>query len=102
MNRPIMLGASALTHAWPRDLAPNAAPPTFVSEQNARIVPLPVNPWADAPLPEDDEIAAAHPVLSGRDDLYIEAMRLVGARHSKSGLVDLVTWLLLCAEKGKK
>lgn len=53
----------------------------------------------DKPLPEDAEISAAHPLRSGRHDLYQEAMRLVGARHSKFALVDLVTWLLLKAEQ---
>lgn len=52
----------------------------------------------DKPLPEDAEISAAHPLRSGRHDLYQEAMRLVGARHSKFALVELVTWLLLKAE----
>jgi len=52
----------------------------------------------DKPLPEDAAIAAAHPMHSGRHDLYGEAMRLVGARNSKAGLVELVTWLLLRAE----
>lgn len=54
--------------------------------------------WGDQPLPEDAEIAAAHPLRSGRDDLYGEAMRLVGARRSKAAIVELVTWLLLKAE----
>lgn len=54
--------------------------------------------WGDQPLPEDPAIAAAHPLRSGRDDLYMEAMRLVGARRSKAALVELVTWLLLRAE----
>jgi hypothetical protein len=48
--------------------------------------------------PEDAAIRAAHPLISGRHDLHMEAMRLVGARHSKGDLVDLVTWLLLRAE----
>lgn len=48
--------------------------------------------------PEAAAIRAAHPLISGRHDLYMEAMRLVGARHSKGDLVDLVTWLLLRAE----
>ncbi len=48
----------------------------------------------DTPLPEDDAIRAAHPTRTGRHDLYAEAMRLVGARHSKGGLVELVNWLL--------
>lgn len=60
--------------------------------------PVTTREWGDQPLPEDAEIAAAHPLRSGRSDLYGEAMRLVGARRSKSSLVDLVTWLLLKAE----
>ncbi len=48
----------------------------------------------DTPLPEDAAIAAAHPTRTGRHDLYAEAMRLVGARRSKGGLVALVNWLL--------
>jgi hypothetical protein len=39
-------------------------------------------------------IRATHPSSSGRHDLYAEALRLVGARHQKGELVDLVTWLL--------
>jgi hypothetical protein len=49
---------------------------------------------SDKPLPEDDAIHAAFPTRSGRHDLYAEAMRLVGARYSKGGLVALVNWLL--------
>ncbi len=48
----------------------------------------------DQPLPEDDAIKAAHPLRSGRHDLYAEAMRLVGERHAKADLVELVNWLL--------
>lgn len=48
----------------------------------------------DKPLPEDDAIEAAFPTRSKRHDLYAEAMRLVGARYSKGGLVALVNWLL--------
>ncbi len=51
--------------------------------------------WQDAPLPEDDAILAASPLHTGRNDIYAEAMRLVGARHSKGGLVALVNWLLV-------
>ncbi len=49
----------------------------------------------DKPLPEDEEIRAAFPTYSGRHDTYAQAMRLVGARHSKGGLVALVNWLLV-------
>ena len=45
-------------------------------------------------LPEEDAIKAAHPTRTGHHDLYAEAMRLVGARRSKGGLVELVNWLL--------
>ncbi len=48
----------------------------------------------DKPLPEDEEIAAAHPLNTGEHALYAEAMRLIGAKHSKGALVDLVNWLL--------
>ena len=50
--------------------------------------------WSDQPTPEDAAIDAVFPTRSGRHDLYAEAMRLVGARHSKNALVSLVNWLL--------
>lgn len=67
-----------------------------------RAAPMPA--WTlpfpgDTPLPEDAAIKAAHPTRTGRHDLYAEAMRLVGARRSKGGLVELVCWLLGRAEK---
>lgn len=43
---------------------------------------------------EREAIAASHPTRTGRHDLYARAMRLVGERHAKGELVDLVTWLL--------
>lgn len=54
----------------------------------------------DRPLPEDAAIEAAYPTRSGSHREYAEAMRLVGARRSKGGLVALVNWLLLCISKG--
>jgi hypothetical protein len=78
-------------------------------ELGAEIVRLRASPaepgfvWdGDKPLPEDEAIEAAHPLRTGRHDLYREAMRLVGARHSKGGLVNLVTWLLYRVERGEK
>lgn len=50
--------------------------------------------WGDTAIPEDAEIADAHPTKTGRHDLYTEAMRLVGAKRSKGALVDLTNWLL--------
>ncbi len=58
--------------------------------------------WADQPTPEDGPISEAFPTRSGRHDLYQEAMRLVGARHSKGALVSLVNWLLLRAEPKRR
>lgn len=51
--------------------------------------------WVDAVLPEDDAIKAAHPSRTGDHESYAEARRLVGARRSKQGLVELVNWLLV-------
>ena len=48
----------------------------------------------DQDIPEDEFIDAAHPLETKRFDLHNEAMRLVGAKHSKGALVDLVNWLL--------
>ncbi len=50
-------------------------------------------------------IEAAHPLVTKRYDLHDEAMRLVGERHAKGDLVDLVNWLLAridAAEKGNE
>lgn len=41
-----------------------------------------------------EAIQAAHPLETKRHDLYNEAMELVGARHEKGDLVDLVNYLL--------
>lgn len=49
---------------------------------------------SDQPLPEDERISAAHPMETGNHALFEEAMRLVGARYSKFGLVNLVNWQL--------
>ena len=56
----------------------------------------------DGPLPEDAAIDAAFPTRSGRHNLYAQAMRLVGARHSKAGLVALVNWLLVRLDTAKE
>ncbi len=47
---------------------------------------------------ERSAIKAAHPLRTGRHDLYAEAMRLVGERHGKGDLVEMVNWLLYCIE----
>lgn len=80
---------------WPKgtDVLPTLGP---------NVPPPDPDAWDDThdqPLPEDADIDAAFPTRSGRHDLYAEAMRLVGARRSKSGLVALVNWLLHRAAK---
>jgi hypothetical protein len=56
--------------------------------------------WGDKPLREDDAIQAAHPLRTGKHDVYAEAARLVGAKRSKRALIDLVNWLLNGATTG--
>lgn len=56
----------------------------------------------DKPLPEDDAIHEAFPTRSDRHDLYVEAMRLVGAKYTKGALVALVNWLLHRIERNEE
>lgn len=58
--------------------------------------------WSDQPLPEDEAIQAAFPTRSGEHGAYAEALRLVGARRSKSALVELVTWLLVERKRARR
>jgi hypothetical protein len=51
-------------------------------------------PWNDREDRWSAEIEAAHPIHSGSHKEYLQAMEMVGARHSKGALVDLVNWLL--------
>lgn len=51
-----------------------------------------------------DEIQKAHPNFTGQYKNYELALKLVGERHGKYELVDLVNWLLTCpciAEDGR-
>lgn len=59
-------------------------------------------PWEDKPLPEDDAMLRAFPTRSGEHDVWAEAMRLVGACHSKMRLVKLVNWLLLELKRARR
>jgi len=56
----------------------------------------------DKCIAEDEEIKLAHPIRSGRHDLYAKAQELVSAKHSKFALIELVTWLLLRLDKAEK
>jgi hypothetical protein len=51
--------------------------------------------WKDAKDEWSAAIDAAHPMRSGSHSEYATAMRMIGNRHSKGELVDLVNWLLL-------
>ena len=55
----------------------------------------------DKPIPEDEAIWKAHPLMDGANKTYLEALRMIGAKRSKYALVDLVNWLLLEIEKHK-
>lgn len=48
----------------------------------------------DPVMTHAEEIASAHPINTKRHDLYAHALMLVGERHDKGDLVDLVCWLL--------
>ena len=50
--------------------------------------------WGDQRDQWSKQIDAAHPIHTGRHDAYMTAMEMVGNRHSKSELVNLVCWLL--------
>jgi hypothetical protein len=50
--------------------------------------------WGDRSDEWSKRIAAAHPMETGDHVTYIKAMEMVGNRHSKGALVELVNWLL--------
>jgi len=56
--------------------------------------------WADRDDEWTEEIKAAHPTRSGSHAEYGTAMRMIGNRHSKSALVELVNWMLLRLTSG--
>lgn len=54
--------------------------------------------WNDRDDQWTEEIKASHPVKTKAYHHYDTAMKMVGARHSKGALVDLVCWLLQKAD----
>ncbi len=51
--------------------------------------------WEDRLDQYSEAILAAHPTFgNGTADRYFRAMEMVGNRHSKAAIVDLVNWLL--------
>lgn len=49
---------------------------------------------ADKPDAWSEQIAEAHPTRTGNHATYAKALEMVGNRHSKGALVELVNWLL--------
>jgi hypothetical protein len=47
----------------------------------------------------EERIAAAHPMKTGKHHLYDQAMKLVGERHDKGDLVELVNWLIMSLDE---
>lgn len=60
-----------------------------------KLAQIPIWTDDDKPLAEEADIVAAHPTNSGSDETFVEALRMVGAKRSKYGLVALVNWLLV-------
>lgn len=56
--------------------------------------PLVEKDWADTDDDLTEVINDAHPIETEDYELYTEAMRLIGNRHSKGSLVMLVNYLL--------
>jgi len=56
----------------------------------------------DKPDQWTPEIEAAHPCETEEYRRYETAMKMVGNRHGKYELVNLVNWLLRCADKAKE
>lgn len=50
--------------------------------------------WADRPDQWSEQVAEAHPLKTGNHAAYERALEMVGNRHSKGALVELVCWLL--------
>lgn len=61
----------------------------------SKCIPLHPNEWEDQRDEWTDKINEAHPTRSGSHDEYATAMQMVGHRHSKGALVELVNWLLV-------
>jgi hypothetical protein len=58
--------------------------------------------WGDKDDEWTERINAAHPLKTGDNETYGIAMRMVGNRHSKGALVELVNWLLKSPERQNK
>lgn len=56
--------------------------------------------WGDQADEHTDAIRAAHPTRTKQYETWDRALAMVGKRHGKYELVDLVNWLLVRAEQG--
>lgn len=72
---------------WPFEAKspPKDTDPTWEEQSNL---------WQDTEDEWSDAINAAHPMCNGSHETYAIAMQMVGNRHSKAALVELVNWLL--------
>lgn len=59
------------------------------------------NEWGDREDEYSERIAACHPDNNGSHRTYALASRLVGNRHSKCALIDLVNFLLIYGGAGE-
>lgn len=59
------------------------------------------NAWGDREDKWTKRINAAHPIVSGSHGAWQLATDMVGNRHSKRALVELVNWLLTEVPNGR-
>lgn len=72
---------------------------TLVEKMVAQVLEVPFPHWEDQPDEYSKSIDAAKPTRTGRHDRYALALELVGNRHGKYALVDLVNWLLAARDE---
>ncbi len=71
----------------------------FEGYQAGRNHPIEESPWKDTPDQWSEAIAAAHPTKTKDFATQDIAREMVGNRHSKGALIDLVNWLLVEKQK---
>jgi hypothetical protein len=87
--------AVKIHHPRPKESFFGKNPEFMVREKQISVLLRP-GPTKSAPAPKaHDAIHAAHPTRSGSHEEYETACKMVGNRHSKAELVNLVNWLLV-------
>lgn len=87
---------------WAYEVAPGEVALLTKAEVERRGLPSASDSWKDAPDEWTDAISSAHPTRSGSHDEYRVAMKMVGHRHSKGELVELVNWLLMVCTAARR